>query len=346
MNKKRISIFIGLIVILLISSFGFYNISLQAVQKVDNPVSFTVVEGDNLTSISNKLAEKNYIKSAMAAKVYGKLNKVNGFVVGNFEINQSWSTPEILNYLLNPSHIISNEATVTLIEGDWAKDIAYKLSQKLDVSSEELLTLWNDRDYVSQLIEDYEVLTDDILNDEFNVLLEGYLAPNTYNFYIEASADDITRKLLNQTEAIYQKYKADFDASEYSIHEIFTLASITQYESGSYEDDQIIAGVWYNRLDLGMKLESSVTVCYSLYEYENWKDCETNTRIDSPYNTYVYAGIPIGPILNPGEMSIKATLNPKDTDYLFFIADVYGDNTIYYAKTFEEHSANVNKYLR
>ncbi len=346
MTKKKTSLLLILVTLLLVSSFTFYKFSLAPVSTVETPVNFVVAEGDNLSSISRKLEQSGYIKSSFVTKVYGKLNNVNGFVLGNFQIDSSWGTPQILEYLTNASNVITNEVTVTLIEGDWAKDIATKLSEKIDVSSDDLLDLWNNKEYVSSLIDEYEVLTEDILNDDLNVYLEGYLAPNTYNFYVDASADDITRKLLNQTESIYQKYKSEFDASEYSIHELFTLASITQYESGNYEDDQIIAGVWYNRLNIDMKLQSSVTVCYSLYNYDNWIECEKNTNIDSPFNTYMYSGIPIGPILNPGELSIKATLYPKDTNYLFFIADVYGDNKVYYAETAEEHYANVNKYLR
>lgn len=346
MNKKKISILIGVVVIIIGSLFAFYSMNLSAISKESEIVNFYVDDNDNLTTITNKLYEHEIIKSAPVAKLYGKISKESNFVVGNFEIDKAWDVKTILSYLSNAENIISNEVTVTLIEGSWAKDMAKTLSDKLDVTAEELITLWNDEQYIKEMIAQYEFLTDDILNDEVRVSLEGYLAPNTYNFYVDANAKEITKVLLDQTNVIFNKYKAEFLASEYSIHELFTLASITQYESGSYEDDRIIAGIWYNRLDIDMSLQSSVTVCYSLYEYDSWKECEANTQIDSPYNTYRYPGIPIGPILNPGEMSIKATLNPEKTDYLYFIADVYGDNTIYYAKTFAEHSANVNKYLR
>ena len=107
-----------------------------------------------------------------------------------------------------------------------------------------------------------------------------------------------------------------------------------------------IAGVFKNRLDKNMTLGSSVTICYALYEYDKPEDCETNAGIDSPYNTYIHPGLPIGPILNPGEIALKAAIFPEKHDYLYFMADIYGDNTVYYAKTYEEHERNVNKYLR
>lgn len=350
MNKKKSKILLislAVVILLAVGSFAFYNSQLKPVSASEDTVVFVVEESDNLNTITRRLQQDGIIKSAFAAKVNAKLNSISEFYVGHFQLDKSLNTPAILTYLANPDHAkAGSEATVTLIPGSWAKDMAKELEKKLDVTSEELLSLWNDETYVKQLMSDYEFLSKDILNPDLNVKLEGYLAPETYNFYINASPDQITRKLLDQTNTIYQKYKDEFDKSEYSIHEIFTLASITQYESGNYEDDQIIAGIWYNRLNTGMKLESSVTVCYSLYDYKSWEECETNIGIDSPYNTYKNAGIPIGPILNAGENSIKATLFPKETDYIFFIADVYGDGSVYYAKTMEEHQANINKYLR
>ncbi len=346
MKKKSSLILLLLLIISVAFGLIFFNMQLSSVSNESEEVSFVVDENANLTVVTNKLEEENIIKSARFAKIYGKLSKKANFTKGRFILDKSWDSKEILNYLNNSSNAIGEVSErVTLTPGSWAKDMAKTFESKLDITADELLALWNDEAYVKTLIAEYEFLTNDILNSDLKVFLEGYLAPNTYDFYVNASADSITRKLLDQTNVIYNKYKAQFDASEYSIHEIFTLASITQYESGNYEDDQIIAGVWENRLADGMKLQSSVTVCYSLYEFENWRDCEQNTLIDSPFNTYMYAGIPIGPILNPGEDSIKATLNPKKTDYMYFVADVYGDGSVHYAKTYAEHLANVKKYL-
>lgn len=345
--KKKSSLIILLILLITVAFiFVFFNMHLSSVSNESEPISFVVDENANLTVVTNKLEAENIIKSATFTKLYGKLSKKSNFTKGRFNLDKSWNSKEILNFLTDSSNAIGEVSErVTLAPGSWAKDMAKTFESKLDVSAEDLLSLWTDEAYVKTLINDYEFLTNDILNSDLKVFLEGYLAPNTYDFYVNASADSITRKLLDQTDMIYNKYKAQFDASKYSIHEIFTLASITQYESGNYEDDQIIAGVWENRLAIDMKLQSSVTVCYSLYEFDNWRDCEQNTLIDSPFNTYMYAGIPIGPILNPGEDSIKATLNPKESDYMYFVADVYGDGSVHYAKTYDEHLANVKKYL-
>ena len=136
--------------------------------------------------------------------------------------------------------------------------------------------------------------------------------------------------------------------SSLSIHEIYTLASIVQYESGKIDDMKKIAKVFYNRMKIGMPLQSSVTVCYALdiNKNDNWMACEVNPNYDSLYNTYKYQGLPPGPIQNPGEDAINAVLNPDSNDYLYFMADVYGDGTVYYAKTYAEHEANVNRFLK
>ncbi len=349
-SKKSLKIVLMLLLVLILAvpTFGYvtYTTMLKPVTVESVGVNFLVSANDNLTTITNKLEAEDIIQSALAGKIYGKVSKTESFVEGAFTLDKNWDTQTILTHLTNSKNVISNEVSVTLREGLWAKDMAKALSLKLDITEENLLELWNDETYVKGLISQYEFLSEDILNPVLKVKLEGYLAPNTYNFYIDSSAEEITKKLLNQTEKIFNTYYDQFMASDYSVHELFTLASLTQYESGDFAEDQIIAGIWYNRLDINMRLESSVTICYALYDFESWEDCERYTNIDSPYNSYRNAGIIPGPVTNPGENSIKATLMPQDSDYLFFLADVYGDGSIYYSKTYEEHVAKVNKYLR
>lgn len=347
--KKKFKIFLLCLVIFVLAFATVifsYNKMLEPVSDNNQDINFLVNSNDNLTTITNKLEEEDIIKSAFALKIYGKINGVSNFIEGAFTLNKNWEGKKILNYLTDSKNIISNEVTITLQEGLWAKQMAEKISNYVDVNQEELLELWNDSEYIKVLMKDYPFLTQDVLSDILTVKLEGYLAPDTYNFFIDSDADTITRKILDQTLKIYNKYIDGFTKSQYNIHEIFALAALTQYEAGNYEDDQIIAGIWYNRLEAGWKLESSAATCYALYEFDTWQECERNINYDSPYNTYMYPGIPPGPVTNPGELSIKATLYPEKTDYFFFLADAYGDGTIYYSETFEEHSIKVNKYLR
>ena len=196
-------------------------------------------------------------------------------------------------------------------------------------------------------MKDYSFLNvDDLNNSNYKVKLEGYLFPDTYFLEKNDSLDDITRVLLDRFDVMYKENKKAFDQSDLSIHRIISLASVVQFEASEPGDMAKIAGVFYNRLDQGMKLQSSVTVCYALYDdFNDPKDCETNPEVDSPYNTYLHEGLPIGPILNPGDEAIKAVLNPKKTDYLFFAADIYNkvDGKVHYTKTYEEHLEECEK---
>ena len=350
--KKKVRakvIAISVLFMLLLAIVGYggfrYVTGTSPVSKTEEVILFQVKQGESVAIVLDNLKSEGIIKDPLVVKVYAKLNNLEGVKVGRYYLDKSWDVKKILQTLNDPTASIEVEVTVTLREGLWAKDMAAKIAAVTTVTEEELLALWNDEDFLKEMIEKYEFLTDDILNDQLTVKLEGYLFPETYNFYIDTTARAVTIRLLDQTDKIYQKHKANFNASDLSIHEIFTLASITQFESGVLADDRIISGVWFNRLEIGMALQSSVTVCYALYEYDDWKECERNSGIDSPYNTYKYPGIPIGPVSNPGENAIISVLDPEDTDYLYFLADVYGDGAIYYAETYAEHNANVQKYL-
>ncbi len=339
-----VSIFSLLIVIL--SSFLFYQYSLQPVSNKSTDIAFEIVEGDNIQSVVERLEEKKIIKNAMVAKLYAKLKGLHNIKVGSFILDPSKNAKEILQHLNNANYSNKNAISITFREGLWAKEIAQELENRLGIPAKEFIDLWNDEVYLRTLIEKYDFLTEDILNTNYRVKLEGYLFPETYSFQKDSKKEDITEVFLNHFATIYNKHKSDIEASGMSIHQIVTFASIVQYEGKLEADMYKIAGVFKNRLDMNMTLGSSVTICYALYEYDKPEDCETNAGIDSPYNTYKHLGLPIGPILNPGEIALKAALYPEKHEYLYFMADIYGDNTVYYAKTYEEHERNVSKYLR
>lgn len=348
MSKKVKLIIVSVVAVIIgccIATFAMYKINLEPVSSKSEEVRFQIVDGDNQSSIIDRLANDGIIKNESFAKISARLNGYDSFAVGLYVIDKSWSTPKILDYLTKSENIKNDEVLITFREGIWAKDIAAELEKKLGINAEDLLALWNNDEFLKEAMKHYEFLTDDIFNESYRVKLEGYLFPETYYFNKEASLEDITYTFLNQFDVEYQKIKADVEASDLSIHEIVTLASVVQFESSTKEDMENVAGVFYNRLNIGQKLESSVTVCYSLYEFDSWLDCEKQYTVESPYNTYLHEGLPIGPILNPGKEALEATLHPASHEYYYFIADVQGDGKVYYAKTYEEHLANVEKYL-
>ncbi len=335
------------VVIIALCTFLFYQISLQPISGEQEVVVFEVVEGDSVSSVIERLAEEDIIKNEMSAKVYAKLNGLHNIKAGQFQLDRSWNCGEILRYLNDSANASAKQVRITLREGIWAKDVAAQIEAGLGIPAAELLALWNDDAYLQTLIDTYDFLDESILNDQTRVKLEGYLYPETYDFALDATKEEVTKTLLDQFALVYEQRKDDISASGKSMHDIITLASLVQYEASTPEDMKLIAGVFGNRLIRYMKLESSVTICYALYEeYEHAQDCEVNSDIDSPYNTYLYEGLPVGPILNPGAEALDAVLHPTPSNYLFFMADIYGDGTVYYAETLEEHEKNVNRFLR
>ena len=350
MAKRRRKIKAGRIILLAalaaVLVFGIitirYRNNLKPAQKESQEVLFTVQPGDTLRSVGSRLEEEGIIRDAGAFYRFGKSAGLTDLKAGDYIIDPSTDPETILKILTDSSQALTDEVNVTIVEGDWAKHAASKIASRTTVPAEDLLRLWNDENYIRSLMGRYPFLTDEIFNDQIRIKLEGYLAPETYRFFRETTAEAVTEKMLDQSLAVFNEYKDDILASGLSIHELYTLASIVQYEAGKPEDMKMIAGVFYNRLAINMALQSSVTVCYAMDEDkgENWLACETNADFESPYNTYKYPGLPPGPIINPGEEAIEAVLNPTESDYYYFMADV-DTGVVYYGRTLDEHNANV-----
>lgn len=351
-KRTSLGLFLTLFFIVGIAlSFVYVQSTLSAVGPEGEKTGIVISKGDTLSVVSDQLAEKGLIKNQFIFETYAKIVKLTDFKVGTFYVDYGFDVKEILSYLNDATKARPTDVVVTIIPGDWAKQIADKLASKVvNVSSDELLDLWNSEEYIRSLMDEYSVLTEDIFKNkkDVRILLEGYLMPETYFMNPLASADSLTRRILNQTQKVYDDNKSLFDAFGMNIHDVIKLASVVQFEAGKEEDMRMISQVFLNRMKIGMRLQSSVTVCYALYEYDSWKECESydNQALDSKYNTYLYPGLPVGPITNPSKLAILSTIQPKENDYIFFLADVYGDGKVYYAKTYAEHQANIKKYLK
>ena len=339
---------VALVVVCLLMIAGLGSIfvvktGLSSTGNGDKEVVFTIESGDALDTIVENLKKEDLISNASVAKLYAKASHNTNFVAGTFELDNGMSVKDILSTIQDSTKLKKDSLVLKIPEGKWAKEIAAEISTLYDgkYSSEEILNQWNDGSYIQKLAKDYSFLNvDDLNNSNYKVKLEGYLFPDTYFLEKDDSIDDITRILLDRFDVMYQENKKTFEKSGLSIHQIISLASVVQFEASEPSDMATIAGVFYNRLDQSMKLQSSVTVCYALYDdFNDPQDCETNPEVDSPYNTYLHEGLPIGPILNPGEQAIRAVLHPKKTDYLFFAADIYKkvDGKVHYSTTYEEH---------
>ena len=354
-KKRRHSILHTIVVIVLVLLLILLAVSVYGLSSAFKPVSsehtaiyVTVEDGELLPAITEKLQDSGVIRNDQIAYLYAKFKHYDNYTAGDHVFYADMNLDEVFDELSKTTDN-SNVARVTVIEGDWAKDIATKFSEVTNVSYDELIALWDNADWIRSKMSEYPFLSEDMFNDNVRIYLEGYLAPDTYEIYKETTAEEITCKLLDQSLNVYNQYKDDIAASGHSIHEIYTMASIIQYEAGTNPDDLAkVASVFYNRLNAGMTLGSSVTVCYAIdfdSQTDGWQACELNSDFDSPYNTYMYDGLPPGAIENAGAAAINAAIHPADTDYYYFMADVCGDGTVHYASTEEEHNANVNTYL-
>lgn len=342
LNKKMVLL---LCLLLIIFGVGFYQSKINKDNKsLNEPYLLSVQEGDTLGGVIDRLKEDNVIANPSFAKLHAKMSNQSQVFVGTYEISPNASIVEIIELISKPSIM---DVSVTLTEGMWAKDMALAIENKTGISKDKLLKLWSDEKFIKNLIEKYEVLTKDIINKDVKVLLEGYLYPDTYQFRYDSSPEEITYQILDNTEHKYLEVKDLIKKSKRSIHEVVTLSSVVMFEASEPSDQRMVAGVFENRLKIDMPLQSSVTVCYVLYEFEDWEECELyeNQLIESPYNTYLNEGLPIGPITNPDIKAIQNTLNYKKHDYFYFVADVYegGDGTVYYSKTYAEHEKKVEE---
>jgi UPF0755 protein len=185
---------------------------------------------------------------------------------------------------------------------------------------------------------DYKFFNDDSKNEQIIYNLEGYLFPDTYDFYIDENPQSVFKRFLDN---LNNKLKTEYyDRAEdlgMSMHEILTLASIIQKESSVTSEMKNVSSVFHNRLKINMRLQTDVTVWYPYHKKSDVPE-DIIATFKSDYNTSSINGLPPGPICNPGLPAIEAALYPAETDYCFFVSGT--DGKYYYAKTYDEHKAN------
>ncbi len=233
--------------------------------------------------------------------------------------------------------------TVTFPEGFTLVQIAEKLEESKVCSASEFIALTNNYEYIQTLGYSF---TEGITNPEERAFcLEGYIFPDTYEFYKNESAERALRRFLDNTERrLTAEYKQRAEALGYTLDEIITLASIVQEESFTNESVKNVASVLHNRLDSPhfSRLQCDVTKHYIKNTIENSPYLTGDTSAFSEtYNTYECLGLPAGPITNPGLASIEAALYPAETDYYYFVTD--SDGNYYYSSTYAQHKVNCNK---
>lgn len=361
-HKMRNILLSLLAVFILICAGGyvFYRINLLPVATniscSDNPevdpaecakINFTINEGDSTEQIANNLASAGLIRNATVFWVHDfAFYRNQALQTGDYSLDKTMSVDAIIEQLIKGSN--NNVFSFTILPGETIAEIKQKLV---------------DQGYETEVIESAftaiatpEISEDGNLRYSHPVLegkpaessLEGYIFGDTYEFYKGESVENIIKTTL---DALNEKVTENDLITSFSEHGLnlyqgITLASITQKEAKNASDQATVAQIFYTRLNSGIPLGSDVTAKYAADLVDPNRETYTNNtailQIDSPYNTRLYAGLPAGPICNPGIEALIATAYPSDTSYLFFLTG--DDEMMYYSYTDSEHQQNIAEH--
>lgn len=344
--KKIVVGIIAFLFIVVGAFFTLFTLETNAVSRDTTPIEFEIKKGETYLTIASRLKEENLIKSELFYKLFIKMTNPDKIEAGKYDLSESMSVSDIVKTFMKGNNYNPETITFTIPEGKHLEEIAKIISSKTTYTEKELLDAWNSEDFINKVIDDYWFVTDSVKVDGIRYALEGYLYPDTYEILTNSSTYDIAYKMLNKMEKVLDNYKEDIEKSEYNVHQLLTMASIVEHEAILDDDRKVIASVFYNRLQSNMKLQSCATIGYAIDEWKLTYNA-ADLKVDSPYNTYYYSGLPIGPGNMPGKKSIEASIYPEETDYMYFLANVCDekDKNTYFSKTYAEHLEKKNKYL-
>ena len=344
---SKIKVIVIILAVVVLGSFGglfFYLNGLGAVDS-NNTESVTVEipSGSGASSIVYILNDAGLVKNLTCAKINARIGGYDSLQANNYIFNKSMSFPEMMKAINTGNFDYLSKTSFQLKEGYRLTQCAEALSEVTPFSKKEIMAKWDDKAYVKELMNDYWFLTDAVLNAKVMHPLEGYLFPDTY-FIMEAdpSIDSVTRLALDRMDQALTERKEQIEASEFSIHQFLTLASIVTKEGCATDKDAAhIAGVFINRLNKDMSLGSDVTVCY-IFDEDRVDLKVSQLSSDSPYNARKVQGWIPGPISTVPEIAMDGVLNYQKTKDLFFYAGP--DGTIHYDENTEERNKNVDAH--
>lgn len=328
MPKKLLLILSGLIGVFLLFSAIFLMVILRSLQPVESSnmsnKSFVIPRGQAISIIGQRLAEEGLVRNPLAFRLYVKFNGLsNKIQAGSFSLSPSMSLSELSNELTKGTE----DLWITILEGWRVEEVAEMLSRQEELTE----------------FDQYEFLS-------LAKKSEGYLYPDTY-LVPKTMSSQALFELFTDTfdKKVVQGLSQELANSEHSLEEILSMAALVEREARDYEQMRHVAGILWNRIEIGMALQVDATLQYITgYDAVNqsWWSVPTGEekQIDSPFNTYLYPGLPPQPIANPSLKAIQATLNPLESEELYYLHDRQG--RMWYAKTLEEHNANIAKYLR
>ena len=365
-KKSRLKGFLVTVLVLLIllGAGGFFGLRYaeSALQPVDPSskqyMTVQIPDGSNAQEIGSTLEKSGVIKNGLVFTLYVKYKNYNELKSGYYNLQKSMSVEDVIKELQKGGTPEPQEVTLaslTIPEGYTLEQIAQTVGQlqgdfKEPLTAEAFLAKVQDENFIAQEVTKYPNLLESLPAKDSGVRyrLEGYLFPATYTIKESTTVESLIDEMLAAMDKNLSGHYATIKEKNLTVNELLTIASLVEKEGAKTEDRKLIAGVFYNRLNLGMPLQSNIAILYAEGKLgQNISlsdDAAIDTSIDSPYNVYTKVGLMPGPVDSPSLDAIESSINQTKSDYLYFVANVQ-DGKVYYATTLEEHDRNVQEHI-
>jgi UPF0755 protein len=335
MNKKLIILGIGLLTIVALGAVFFLFLISEKVD-FDGEKEFVVKKGDSLSIVAENLSQQGIIKNTDIFKIYLYIRGWQKNVQAGTYILTSTNVKDLAKILFVGD--VKNEINLRFIEGWTASDMAdYLVKEKIISKRDDFLNETRDaKKWQEKFL---------FLKDAGAINLEGFLFPDTYSVFKNATPSEIVdRTLENFNNKITPALLTEITANKRNLYDVLKMASIIEMEVLGEENRKIASGILWKRLDSGMALQVDSSLKYVIGKKDNPSLSFEELKIDSPYNTYKYRGLPPTPICNPGMSAIRSAVYPKNSDFWFYLTTKDGETI--FSKTLDEHNAAIKKYLK
>ncbi|WP_309120432.1 endolytic transglycosylase MltG [Paenibacillus sp.] len=330
------------------AGLGYYVMEQLKPAASASEVEFTIPAGTSSAEIANILEEHGLIRNALIFSAYLKYKNIGtGFQAGTYAMTPGTDIRDIIARLNAGDTVAEETIRVTIPEGFTVRQAIAALVEA-GFSEEALLEVANDPGVFAAVSSgEAPMRAGQIPQSElYRFPLEGYLFPETYEFPKDVTAFDALRRIAGELDrklaALPEGWESQLEKNGVTFHELMTIASLVEREVVADPERALVAGVIYNRIAANMPLQIDATVQY-LFDEQKERLLEKDLQIESPYNTYLNAGLPPGPIASPGLASIEAALYPEASEYLFYVTKKDGTGEHYFGKTYQEHLKNIEK---
>ena len=353
-----------LVLLILFGAGGFFGLSYakSALQPVDpnskQYVRVQIPDGANTQQIGSALEKSGVIKNGLVFTVYAKYKNYTELKSGYYNLQKSMSVEDVIKELQKGGTPEPQEVTLaelTIPEGYTLEQIAQTVGQlqgefKEPMTAEAFMAKVQDETFIAQEVAKYPNLLESLPAKDSGVRyrLEGYLFPATYTIKESTTIESLIDNMLAAMDKNLSPHYAAIKEKNLTVNELLTIASLVEKEGAKTEDRKLVAGIFYNRLNQNMPLQSNIAILYAEGKLgQNISladDAAIDTSIDSPYNVYTKVGLMPGPVDSPSLDAIESSINQTKSDYLYFVANVQ-DGKVYYATTREEHDRNVQEHI-